>query len=255
MSDTLLVAPSRISPAQRAVTTAAPVPRDRRRCSCCSLVIAFATIKSPSFLVSNNGWRDLLLTPSILILLAVGQTVVIITRNVDLSVGSILALTAYLTGRLFIDHPGLPDRGGVPGRDPGRRAARPDQRRTGRLREGARTRHHARHPLHLPRHRALLGRQRPDQRRPTSRSRSSAWAPSRSCRSRCSSSSPSWCSGSWATTSGPPGVAASSTRSARTRTPPSSTASRSAAGCSGPSSSAVRSPVSPVSSTPRATAP
>ena len=34
------------------------------------------------------GWRDLLLTPSILLLLAVGQTVVIITRNVDLSVGS-----------------------------------------------------------------------------------------------------------------------------------------------------------------------
>ena len=72
------------------------------------LVIAFATVKSPGFLFSNNGWRDLLLTPSILILLAVGQTVVIITRNVDLSVGSILALTAYLTGRLFIDNPGLP---------------------------------------------------------------------------------------------------------------------------------------------------
>jgi rhamnose transport system permease protein len=68
----------------------------------------FATLKSDSFLFSSNGWRDLLLTPSILILLAVGQTVVIITRNVDLSVGSILALTAYLTGKLFIDHPGLP---------------------------------------------------------------------------------------------------------------------------------------------------
>jgi rhamnose transport system permease protein len=68
----------------------------------------FATLKSDSFLFSSNGWRDLLLTPSILILLAVGQTVVIITRNVDLSVGSILALTAYLTGKLFIDYPGLP---------------------------------------------------------------------------------------------------------------------------------------------------
>ncbi len=43
-----------------------------------------------------------------LVLLAVGQTVVIITRNVDLSVGSTLGLTAYLTGRLFVDHPGLP---------------------------------------------------------------------------------------------------------------------------------------------------
>jgi len=33
---------------------------------------------------------------------------VIITRNVDLSVGSILGLAAYLMGRLFIDFPGIP---------------------------------------------------------------------------------------------------------------------------------------------------
>ena len=72
------------------------------------LVVAAATVKTPSFLFSANSWRDLLLTPSILLLLAVGQAVVIITRNVDLSVGSVLGLTAYLTGRLFIDHPGIP---------------------------------------------------------------------------------------------------------------------------------------------------
>jgi len=72
------------------------------------LVIAAATIKTPSFLFSANSWRDLLLTPSILLLLAAGQAVVIITRNVDLSVGSVLAITAYLTGRLFIDNPGIP---------------------------------------------------------------------------------------------------------------------------------------------------
>jgi rhamnose transport system permease protein len=72
------------------------------------LLVAAATVKTPSFLFSGNGWRDLLLTPSILLLLAVGQAVVVITRNVDLSVGSVLALTAYLTGRLFIDAPGIP---------------------------------------------------------------------------------------------------------------------------------------------------
>jgi rhamnose transport system permease protein len=107
MSDTLLVAPSRVSPVRRALTT---VLRSREMSVAAVLlaVIVFATLKSDSFLFSSNGWRDLLLTPSILILLAVGQTVVIITRNVDLSVGSILALTAYLTGKLFIDHPGLP---------------------------------------------------------------------------------------------------------------------------------------------------
>ncbi|MBS43610.1 MAG: ATPase [Nocardioides sp.] len=67
------------------------------------LLIAATTLKSDAFLFSSTGWRDLLLTPSMLVLLAVGQTAVIITRNVDLSVGSTLGLTAYLTGRLFID--------------------------------------------------------------------------------------------------------------------------------------------------------
>ncbi len=72
------------------------------------LVILVATISNPSFLFSNDGFRDLLLTPSLLLLVAVGSAIVIITRNVDLSVGSIVGLTAYLTGRMFIDIPGIP---------------------------------------------------------------------------------------------------------------------------------------------------
>lgn len=72
------------------------------------LVIIAATVANPNFLFSADGWRDLLLTPSILVLLAVGQAIVIITRNVDLSVGSVLGLSAYLCGRLFIDLPGIP---------------------------------------------------------------------------------------------------------------------------------------------------
>ncbi|WP_040165888.1 ABC transporter permease [Microbacterium gorillae] len=72
------------------------------------LVIVAGTAKNPTFLFSPDGWRDLLLTPSILLLVAVGQAIVLITRNVDLSVGSVLGLSAYMTGRLFIDIPGLP---------------------------------------------------------------------------------------------------------------------------------------------------
>jgi len=72
------------------------------------LVVVVTTAKNPNFLFSNDGFRDLLLTPSLVMLLAVGQAVVIITRNVDLSVGSTLGLTAYMTGRLFIDFPGIP---------------------------------------------------------------------------------------------------------------------------------------------------
>lgn len=73
-----------------------------------ALVVIAATVKNPNFLFSADGWRDLLLTPSILMLVAVGQAIVIITRNVDLSVGSVMGLTAYLTGRLFVDMPGIP---------------------------------------------------------------------------------------------------------------------------------------------------
>nr|WP_048556060.1 ABC transporter permease [Tetrasphaera japonica] len=72
------------------------------------VVIAAATIKSPDFVFSATGWRNLLLTPAMMLLLAVGQAVVIITRNVDLSVGSVLGLSAWLTGELFIAHPGIP---------------------------------------------------------------------------------------------------------------------------------------------------
>jgi rhamnose transport system permease protein len=72
------------------------------------LLITITTIKNPNFLFSSDGFRDLLLAPAIFVVLAVGQAMVIITRNVDLSVGSILGLSAYLTGVLFRDNPGLP---------------------------------------------------------------------------------------------------------------------------------------------------
>ncbi len=102
-----LVEPSRQSPAVRAFNTVVR-SREMSILIVLLLVIAAATVKTPSFLFSANSWRDLLLTPAILLVLAAGQAVVIITRNVDLSVGSILGLTAYLTGRLFLDFPGLP---------------------------------------------------------------------------------------------------------------------------------------------------
>lgn len=72
------------------------------------LVILAATVSNPNFLFSADGFRDLFLTPSLLLLVAVGQAVVIITRNIDLSVSSVVGLTAYMTGRLFIDVPGIP---------------------------------------------------------------------------------------------------------------------------------------------------
>jgi rhamnose transport system permease protein len=72
-----------------------------------AVVIVVTTAYNPRFL-SAQSIRDLLLNASIVALLTVGQTLVVITRNVDLSVGSVLGLTAFLTGYLFVDHPRLP---------------------------------------------------------------------------------------------------------------------------------------------------
>lgn len=72
------------------------------------VIVVVTTIVNPNFLFSTDGWRDLLLTPSLLLLLAVGQAMVIVTRSVDLSVGSVVGLTAYLTGQVFIHAPGTP---------------------------------------------------------------------------------------------------------------------------------------------------
>jgi len=73
-----------------------------------ALVVLATTIKNPEFLFSGDGWRDLLLTPAIVAVVAIGEAVVIITRSVDLSVGSIVGLSAYLVGSLFIAVPGYP---------------------------------------------------------------------------------------------------------------------------------------------------
>ncbi|MDN3497241.1 ABC transporter permease [Planococcus sp. APC 4015] len=106
MSATIQVSPGTSGAARlvRSVATA----RETGIALALVLVVFAATAANPTFLFSNDGFRDLLLTPSLLLLVAVGQAIVIITRNVDLSVGSIVGLTAYLTGRLFIDLEGIP---------------------------------------------------------------------------------------------------------------------------------------------------
>lgn len=71
------------------------------------LLLVVTEIANPRFLSAQN-LRDLLLSASILTVLAAGQTVVIITRNVDLSVGSVLGLSAYATGTLLVKAPGTP---------------------------------------------------------------------------------------------------------------------------------------------------
>jgi rhamnose transport system permease protein len=72
-----------------------------------ALLLAATAVRNPGFLGAQSI-RDLLLGATILVVLAVGQTMVVITRNVDLSVGSIVGLVAFATGKVFVANPGLP---------------------------------------------------------------------------------------------------------------------------------------------------
>jgi rhamnose transport system permease protein len=71
------------------------------------LVFAVTYFKNSSF-ASVASVQQMLSGPSIVIMLAVGETLVIVTRNVDLSVGSVLGLSAYLVGDVFVHYPNMP---------------------------------------------------------------------------------------------------------------------------------------------------
>ncbi len=68
------------------------------------VLLVLGTSAANSRFLNSQNVRDILLNVAIVALLAIGQTVVVVTRNIDLSVGSVLGITAFLTGVLFADH-------------------------------------------------------------------------------------------------------------------------------------------------------
>lgn len=72
-----------------------------------AILLIVTTVANPRFL-SPQGTKDLLLNSAIFVVMAVGEALVIITRNVDLSVGSILGLTAFSTGAVYAAAPTMP---------------------------------------------------------------------------------------------------------------------------------------------------
>ncbi|WP_432155261.1 ABC transporter permease [Streptomyces sp. bgisy153] len=71
------------------------------------LVMIAVTQAGNSDFLSAQGIKDLLLNATILVLVATGQSLVVITRNVDLSVGSTLGISAFAAG-LCLDNGGDP---------------------------------------------------------------------------------------------------------------------------------------------------
>ncbi|MEO3790528.1 ABC transporter permease [Nonomuraea sp. B10E15] len=106
---TTVAAPSEQSPGGRSARSLVDLVFRARELS---LVIALALLigvtgaVNPNFL-SGQGIEDILLNTAILALLAVGQSVVVITRNLDLSVGSVVGLVAFVTADVLASGWGL----------------------------------------------------------------------------------------------------------------------------------------------------
>jgi rhamnose transport system permease protein len=58
--------------------------------------------------LNTTNIQFILVNTTVFALLALGETMVVISRNYDLSVGSVLGLSAYLSANLFGQHPGIP---------------------------------------------------------------------------------------------------------------------------------------------------
>src|ERR1700756_3228792 len=71
-----------------------------------AVLTAVTTALNPRFL-SPQSLKDLMLNVSIIALLVLGQTIIILMRQIDLSISSIVGITAFLSGTLFINHPGI----------------------------------------------------------------------------------------------------------------------------------------------------
>ena len=72
-----------------------------------ALLVLYTTISNPRFL-SGQSIRDNLLNTAILAVMATGQAIVVITRNIDLSVGSVLGISAWAVATMMSEHQGLP---------------------------------------------------------------------------------------------------------------------------------------------------
>ena len=77
------------------------------------IVVVLAVFVAVTALVQHRflnvaNIQFVLVDTTVFALLAVGETMVVLTRNVDLSIGSVLGLSAYLSTSLFGDHPGIP---------------------------------------------------------------------------------------------------------------------------------------------------
>jgi len=72
-----------------------------------ALLVIVTTLIQSRFL-SGSNIRFVLSVAALYALVAIGETFVVLTRNVDLSVGSVVGLSAYVSANMFQAHHGIP---------------------------------------------------------------------------------------------------------------------------------------------------
>jgi rhamnose transport system permease protein len=72
-----------------------------------AIAVVLFWARADNFMTVSN-WQDIATDVAIVAVLAVGQTMVVLTRNIDLSVGSIVGLTAYISSNTLAHHHGIP---------------------------------------------------------------------------------------------------------------------------------------------------
>jgi rhamnose transport system permease protein len=72
-----------------------------------AVTVLFFSIRATSFATVGN-WQDIATDVAMVVVVAVGETMVVLTRNIDLSVGSIVGLTAYVSSNTLAHHQDLP---------------------------------------------------------------------------------------------------------------------------------------------------
>src|ERR671931_402995 len=69
--------------------------------------VLFFSIHATNFATVGN-WRDIATDVAMVVVVAVGETMVVLTRNIDLSIGLIVGLTAYVSSSTLAHHHGIP---------------------------------------------------------------------------------------------------------------------------------------------------
>lgn len=70
------------------------------------LIVLVVGVQAPRFLSVSN-FEQILLSVAIIAIVSVGETLVVLARNVDLSVGSLVGITAFVTAYFFKELPGV----------------------------------------------------------------------------------------------------------------------------------------------------